>query len=220
MGGLPALTRRGLDRLVAAIGVQLPRIAGVVQVSDQALINQTLAQGGIGHRPSQLDPAEHVAVHPVGTRQIKRLLLPIVEVEDARMLEKASDHRTDANVVGLRLKLGGQHTRAAHDQIDLHALLAGRDQRAYQAGVGQRIHLGHQPRRTPCRGGLAELADTINHRAVQTMGGEQQGLHLGQPALTGQVVEDMLHIEGELRIGRQITHVGVKAGGTGVVVAC
>ena len=47
----------------------------VVQVGDQAFVDDALAQRRVAHRPGDLDAAEHVAAHPVGARQVERLLV-------------------------------------------------------------------------------------------------------------------------------------------------
>ena len=44
-------------------------------------------------------------------------------------------------------------------------------------------------------------------------------MQLGQAALAGKVHENMVHVSGQLRLGCQVTDVGVQARGARVVVA-
>jgi hypothetical protein len=71
-----------------------------VQVGHQAFVDHALAQRRVADRPGDLDAAEHVAAHPVGARQVQRLVVVAVapaEVQHARVLEEAPDDRAHAD---------------------------------------------------------------------------------------------------------------------------
>ena len=58
VGCRPTLDRgAALGAHILAVGLQQPRIAGVVQVGAQALVHDALAQRRVGHRPGQFDAA-------------------------------------------------------------------------------------------------------------------------------------------------------------------
>jgi len=97
----------------------------------------------IGYRPGNLHAPHHVAIHPVGARQVHVFFLPILEVKNTGVLQKASDDRAHPNVFGLTRKARGQHASTTHNQINLNALRAGAHQAANQLLVGKRIHLDH-----------------------------------------------------------------------------
>jgi hypothetical protein len=61
------MVREGLNAPIVAIGLQIPSINTVLQISDETLINDSLAQRWVRHRPGQFNTPHHVAVHPVGT---------------------------------------------------------------------------------------------------------------------------------------------------------
>ena len=54
---------------------------------------------------------------------------------------------------------------------------------------------------------------------MQSEGRDQHALHFGQAALAGQMTEQLIHVRGDLGIGREVTDVGVQRSGAAVVVA-
>ena len=98
-----------------------------MQIGQQAFVDDALAQGGVFHGPGHLNASLHVAVHPVGACQIQVLGAGNVEIEHARMFQQPPDDGAHADVVRNARQLRGQHARAAHDEVDVRALLPGVD---------------------------------------------------------------------------------------------
>jgi hypothetical protein len=65
---------------------EVPGVLGIVQIRHQTLINDALANHGIRDWPSQFNTAKHIAIHPIGARQIQAFFLAGTEIKDPRML--------------------------------------------------------------------------------------------------------------------------------------
>src|SRR5262249_56240838 len=98
-----------------------PGLRVVVEVGEQPLADDALLERGIEHREAELDPAEEVARHPVGAREVHVFGAAVLEVEDARVLEEAADDRAHADVVREALDARPQRAYAAHHQVALYA---------------------------------------------------------------------------------------------------
>src|SRR5690606_28825188 len=74
---------------IGAVGLLLPRQLVVAQGKGERFVDDTLLERLVINREGDLYPAEEIAVHPVGRRQVD-LFLPIgIKVEHARVFEKA-----------------------------------------------------------------------------------------------------------------------------------
>ena len=71
----------------------------------------------------------------------------------------------------------------------------------------------------PAGGGRAHQVDVLDQLALQLEGRQPSVVQPRQPALAGQVHEHLLHVGGELRVGREVAQVGVQARRARVVVA-
>src|SRR5205823_7551599 len=101
----PAAAAR-LEELVAAVGLHLPSLAVVVQVGLQAFADHAALERRVEDREAQLDAAEEIAVHPIGTSEVDILGAVVGEEEYARVLEEAADDRAHADVVRYALEAG------------------------------------------------------------------------------------------------------------------
>src|SRR5439155_760081 len=136
-------TIRGLEG-----GRPAPGLHGIGELDLEDLADLGL-EGGVQHRERDLDAAIEVAGHPVrGGEQVFRVLT-VLEVEDPRVLEVAVDDGDDADPRREPGHRGAQATRAAHDQVDPYARLAGVVQLLDQATVDQPVHLRDDPRGPP-----------------------------------------------------------------------
>src|SRR5262249_10786565 len=88
----------GVGPLVLAIWPQYPRLLVVRQVGVQILDDPITVLFALD-RETHFDPAEEVALHPVGAGAEDLRIAVVVEVVDARVLQEASDHRTHRDVL-------------------------------------------------------------------------------------------------------------------------
>ena len=134
------------------------------------------------------------------------------------MLQEAPDDGAHADVVGDARHLRRQHAGAAHDQVDLHAGLAGTHQRLDEGHVGERIHLGHDAPGHALARAIGNLGDLLHQPAVQVERRHPQVLQARQPVVAGQVREHGVHLAGEAGVGGEVADVGVEPSGARVVV--
>src|SRR6186997_2629519 len=91
------LPRRFL--VVHPLRAHLPRLAVVLEIGLQALVDDALLELGIEDGKTDLYPPEEVAVHPVRAGEVDILGAIVVEVEHARVLEESTDDGTHPNVL-------------------------------------------------------------------------------------------------------------------------
>src|SRR5690606_26155460 len=77
--------------VISAIRIGLPGQLVVTQGIGEGFGNDPLFQAAVQHRYTQLHATEEVAVHPVSRRNKDLFLTTIVEIENTRVLQKASD---------------------------------------------------------------------------------------------------------------------------------
>ena len=135
------------------------------------------------------------------------------------MLQKATNDGAHADVVRHARALRRQHAAAAHDEINLRALLPCGNQCAYQRLIGQRIHLEHHARPLATGGSSSHLANQLQHAALQMKRRHHQLLQLGQSVVTGEMAKHRIHIGRHFRIAGQLADVGIKPCTACVVVA-
>ena len=124
------------DAAVAAVGVQLPGVAGCRRGSSRsASLYTRCGQLRIEDREAGFDAAQQVALQPVGAGAEQFRLAVVAEPVHAAVLEEAADDRTHADVLRHARHARAQGAGAAHDQVDLHARLRGRVQRADHAAA-------------------------------------------------------------------------------------
>src|SRR5207237_277924 len=129
---------------VPAVATQRPRLRVVRQIEIE-VTQDPLSVRLLAHGKGDLDPAEEVALHPVGTREIQLARLAIAEEEDARMLEKAAHHRAHPDVLGDPWNAGPERAEAADDEVYVHAFARCAIQCFDDLWVDQRIHLRDDP---------------------------------------------------------------------------
>ena len=86
------------------------------------------------------------------------------------MLQEATHHRGDADVLGQTRDARAQCADAAHDQVDLHAGAAGFIQGLDDALFQQRIQLGDDACLAAGLGGFGLALDGLQQRAMQPEG--------------------------------------------------
>src|SRR4249919_1862833 len=208
-----------LQALVAAVGMQLPCVDVVGEVVGQRLIENTLAQVGIEQRESGFDAAQQVAFEPVGTGAEQVRGAVVGEPVDAVVLQEASNDGTHPDVVGHARHAGPQGARAAYDEVDLHTGLRGLVERAYDLRFVQGIHLGDDAGRA-ARFRVPGLAiDALEHARVQGERGLQQALELDRRREAGDLLEDLVHVAADVRVGGEQAEVRVHTRGAAMVIA-
>ena len=203
---------------VVAIGLQGPGIAVVVEIGHQAFIDDALAHLLVLHGPGQFHTAQHVAVHPVGARQVQVFLVAGSEIEHPRVLQKTTDHRAHPNALRHAGHLRRQHARAAHDQVDARPVLRRLQQGLNQRFIGERIHLRDDARVLAAQGGLPHGLGHLDHALLQVEGCQQHVVQMRHTVLVGEVIEHRIHVGRDLGIGGQHAQIGIELGGTWVVV--
>src|SRR5262245_7174252 len=109
--------RHALD--VAAVGLHVPRLT-VIPKHDLQDLPQALTQRGRLDGGDPLDAAREVPFHPVGGADEivprERVVLPVLEIVDPRVLEKPPDHRDDADALGDARHPRRQHAEAPDNE--------------------------------------------------------------------------------------------------------
>ena len=123
----------------------------------------------------RLDAAVEVALHQVGggdvdTRLGVRQAMAVAEGVDAAVLEEAADDRLDADVVRQARHSRPQAADAAHDEVDLHAGLAGVVERVDDDRVDQRVALHPDRGRLAGLGVRDLLGDVVEERLLSVSG--------------------------------------------------
>src|SRR3989442_6227866 len=172
----------------AAVGEDAPRLHGVGELDLEDLADLGL-EARIQHRERDLDAAVEVAGHPVrGGEQVFRVLT-VLEVEDPRVLEVTVDDGDDADPRREPGHRGAQATRAAHDQVDPYARLAGVVQLLDQATVDQPVHLRDDPRGPPGPSMVRLTADALDEPVAQIRGREQEVVEATWARVAGEEIE-------------------------------
>ena len=146
---------------IGAVGAQIPALRLILEIGDHDLVQHLLMHGRIVDRNQGLDAAVEVARHPVRRGDVdlglrRRQSMTRAEADDAAMLEEAADDALYPDVLGQAGHARPQAADAAHDELDLHARLAGAVERVDHARIDQRVELG------PDRGGPPGLACAIS----------------------------------------------------------
>lgn len=134
------------------------------------------------------------------------------------MFQEPPDDRDHANPLGNSGQAGAQAAHAADDQIHLDAGAAGPIQRLDDSGIGEPVGLENDPRRLAplCGGDL--LIDQRQQSRLQRKGCAEQMIQVfGQPHAR-QLLEELVDVVADFRVGTEQTIVGVQAGIAGVVV--
>ena len=171
----------------------------------------------VAHRPGDLDAAEHVAAHPVGARQVQRLVvvaLAPAEVEHPRVLEEAADDRAHADALG--------HARRRPAAACRRRARSGRCRRrpapaAISASISgtsvSALILTTMRAGCPARGRRGDLRDVREHLLVQRERRLQQRAQRLRPAQARELLEHRVGIGGQVGVGGEVADVGVEARG-------
>src|ERR1043166_9121880 len=106
---------------IRAIGLQLARIHVVSQIRLQHFVFQIRTKMRILDRTENLDSTIEIAIHPAGAAYVNLRRAGILEIEDAAVLEKATDDAPHANILRQSVHAGTEHADAANNQIDRDA---------------------------------------------------------------------------------------------------
>ncbi len=207
------------DARVVAAGLLLPGELVVAQGVGECFVDDALLERLVIYRESDFHAPEEIAVHPVGRRQVHRLFALGIEIEDAGVLQEAAHDGAHADVLRQARHPGAQGAHAAHDQVDLHARLAGLVELGDDLLFEQRIHLGHDARPLARLGGARLGADQRHHALVQGERRLHQRLQCPTRAQAGQLGEHLVHVLAQLGIGGQQSEIGVQPRRAGMVVA-
>src|SRR5688572_21116951 len=110
------------------------------------------------------------------------------------MLEETPDHGLDPDVVGKAGDAGPEATDTAHDELNLHALLARVVKRIDDLGIDQRIHLEPDIGRLPVLGECDFAPDMLEQRLPEVHRRSGYGLELGRPGIASDEIEDPRHV--------------------------
>ncbi len=135
------------------------------------------------------------------------------------MLEEATEHADDADVLGELGHAGAQAADAADDEIDFHARLRCVVERLDHRPIDESVHLQHDTTGGPGRrvgGHAAHLGDD----PLAQIGRRDEQLAVAlRPAESGQVVEEVGDVGGDVGPAREEAGIGVQPRRARVVVA-
>ncbi|KAG0920924.1 hypothetical protein G6F31_020527 [Rhizopus arrhizus] len=124
------------------------------------------------------------------------------------MLQEAPHDGAHPDVLGQPRHTRPQRADAAHDQVDLHAGLAGLVELFDDLLFQQRIHLGHDARTLARLGRPGLGADQRHHPVVHGERRLHQRLERTARAQPGKLREDLVHVLAQLRVRGQQPEVG------------
>src|SRR5690606_11534293 len=145
--------------------------------------------------------------------------LAIAEAIDAAVFEEPPDHRFNPDIVRKTGNARPQAADAAHDQVDLHARLAGIVERIDDVWIDQRIHLEQDAGRLAFAGEFDLGRDIVQQRLAQVDRRDRNGFELGGPRIAGDEVEYARHVAGNRWIDGEVAEVRIDLSGDRVVVA-
>src|SRR5919198_3013009 len=137
-----ALGARDTRPLAAPVEGPGPDVVRQREVEDQLQLLSDLVRLDRGER---LHAVVEVALHHVRAADVYLFVAAVLEVEDARVLEKAADDAADVDVLAQALHARTKHADAADDEIDLDARLGRRVERVDDTLVGEVVHLHDDP---------------------------------------------------------------------------
>ena len=164
-GGLDARLEDGLlavesfHRLpglkVGPIALQPPRAHGIRQRGLQYLPANERRQCGIFDGEDQLHAPVKVSSHQIGAAEIDLRLPPVLEIEDAAVLEKSSDDAEDPDRLADSRQSRPEAADSPDDEVDHHAGRRRRIKLLDHPRVCQRVHFEEEP----CRSSLLGMRD-------------------------------------------------------------
>ena len=176
----------------------------------------------VAHRPGDLDPAEHVAAHPVGARQVDRLVVVAVapaEIGDARVLEEAADDRAHADAIGDASMPGGSMQAPRTIRSICAPAWPASTSASIRAWSVSALILTTMRAVSPGRRRLGDPRDAGEHLLVQRERRLQQRLQRPGAAEAGELLEHGVDVGGQIGVVAEVAEVGVEARRVRVVVA-
>ena len=160
-----------------------------------------------------------IARHPVGAAQVNFLVAAVLEVINPAVLQESPYDAAHLDAIAHPAYPGIQRADAAHDQLNLHARLAGAIQLLHHVLVQQRVHLRHDPCRLARPRMVGFAGNQVSHPLRQIHRRYQQRIVIRLLAVGRQIVEDVMHRQRHLLIRRQQAQVGVKRRRRGIVIS-
>ena len=180
---------------------------------------EAFAQGRGFDGGDGFDAPVEVAVHPVGGADEEFLVAAVEEMIDAGMLEESAEDADDADVFGQSRDAGAQAAEAADDEVDFHAGLRGGVERLDDFRVLEGVHLGDDAGFAAGRGRARPRGGFSGETLAHVDRRDEQLAVIALERTAGEVVEEVDHVVGDLRVAGEQAEIGVELGGAGVVVA-
>src|SRR5215467_4988296 len=181
---------------------------------------QPLLGTGGGHRCHHFHTPGEIAEHPVGRANVKfaieRVCVTSSEMEDPRVLEKASYDGTHANAL---TAVGNARPEAAYSpyhQVNRDTCAGCFTKRLNDCWVLELVHLGNNARREPGTLVFCLPLDQLQKPRAHRRRRHQKRLALGGLRVSGQVVKEVDDIACQRWIAREEPDVGIQSGSTRV----
>ena len=142
-----------------------------------------------------------------------------VEGEEAAVLEEAADHAAHADVLAQLRHARPQRADAAHEELDLRPCRGSGVELVDHLRVRQAVDLDPDPRLLARLGRSGDQPDLLDQPLAERERRHEQLAELARPPESGQVVEEVGDVGGDVLVGGEEPVVLVGAGGDGVVVA-
>src|SRR5262245_51780699 len=131
---------------ITPVAIEDPGLTLVTQ-TDVEDFPQPLFGTGCGHRRDNLHTPGEIAEHPVGRTNVKfaieRICVASGEMEDPRVLEKASNDGTHANALTAAGNTRPEAAEPPDHQINRYACTSRCTQRLNDRGILELVHLGY-----------------------------------------------------------------------------
>src|SRR5215218_3614983 len=202
-----------------AVGAEFPtvRVVGELEIEQAA---DLLAVALLAQREGRLDAPVEVALHQVGASEVHLFVIPVGKGEDTGVLEEASYQRDYADVLAHAFHAGPEAADAAYDQVYLHPGLGGLVEELDDLGVRERVGLARDAGRLATSSLFGLLLDKAHDALTHGQWGDEQLLVLLLLRVSGQVIEEVRAVFGELLVVGEVREVRVNASRSRIVVPC
>ena len=195
-------------------------IFGVAQVRVDDADNAT-PDFGILNGKDALNASEEVAGHPVGAagEDMRCLSMMVLKVEDAAVLQIASEDTVYANVFTEAFYVGDKVADAADDKVDFNSGSGGAVKIIDGFLIYEAVDLYNDAGGFSGAGVACLGVDVSLDGVVEIKGGNQEFFKVGFDGESGEGIEEIGDLVGDFTACGKEAEVGVKAGGFGIVVS-
>ena len=179
------------------------------------------AAARIEHRHHDLDPPTEVSGPPIRRADQIFVGAAVAEVVDAAVLQETSEEAAHPDPLRHSGHARPKRAEPADHQIDLGPRARGLVERLNDLGIVQSVELGADAADTAARGLRRFPPDAVEQRRQQVLRRHQQPTKRGTRSARapGELVEEVVEILAQHRIGREQAKIGVEPGRAGIVVA-